>query len=96
MYGDLTNQEGGEAWRGFTVEGTLRLGDRYPLGRAARRLERRLHAVALRLCGQEVAGRSWAVLVHFPNASNAVGLQAVYLARTRDGWRVWHARRLGG
>ena len=95
LYSNLTNQDGGEAWRGFVLAGTLALGDQYPPGTAPRRLERRLHAVALRLCGHEVADRSWVAFVHLPNASNAAGLQAVYLARTHDGWRAWHARRLG-
>jgi hypothetical protein len=43
----------------------------------------------LTLCGSQVAGRSWKVVMHDAKGINHRGVAAFYLVRRTSGWKVW-------
>ena len=71
----------------------FRLAAMFPLGRDAFApgLRRNRYLRIARLaCGEAIARRSWVVVIDMPNAPAAdLGLLALFLARTPDGWRAW-------
>jgi hypothetical protein len=80
--------------RDYTVWGALSLADRD----GGRQVElgfprAELVKTARRACGSKVAQRSWAVVVDFPFAADALfGTHVIYLARSRAGWWFWYDR----
>jgi hypothetical protein len=77
-----------ESLQGFRVDAAFPLApDRFAPGLRRRDYLR----VAREACGDAVAQRSWVVVIDMPAASAAsLGLMAVFLSRTADGWRAWH------
>jgi hypothetical protein len=54
-------------------------------------LNRRRYLNVAARCGTKVARRSWVAVLSFPRAPDASFVPAVaYLARTREGWRLWY------
>ena len=80
--------ESADALRRFRLAAAM-----FPLGRDAFApgLRRNRYLRIARLaCGEAIARRSWVVVIDMPNAPAAdLGLLALFLARTPDGWRAW-------
>ena len=78
-----------ETLRGYRVAAA------FPLARdkSAPGLRRREYLRAARAgCGEDVARRSWVVVLDEPAAPAAdLGLEALFLVRTAEGWRAWYS-----
>lgn len=86
-YGDMTNQSGRGAWRGYDVAAEFWLGWHNSRGRIYPQLYRRS---ALRACGARVADSSWVVIIEFPRSQTAVyGTSAAYITRAARGLVIW-------
>lgn len=61
-----------------------------------RRSSRYYSDLAERLCGTEVALRSWLVVLYFPTSQSAARAEVFeFYAKTRSGWKVWYADTAG-
>jgi hypothetical protein len=91
FFGDMTNQQGPGAWRGYHIEsmfsldvGTFDLSSRPP------HFWDRARHYAQRRCGRRTASRSWAAVVSFPNAGSArYGDFVLFAAKAHAKWRVY-------
>lgn len=91
VFGDMTNQQGGGAWKGYFV------GSMFSLAPGALEAMRhppaywgRAHHFAERRCSNQIADRSWAADVSFPNAGSArYGEFVLFAARAHGRWRVY-------
>jgi hypothetical protein len=85
-FGEMTNQAGPGAWRGYWPVAALSLNPAHADFTPVRAYRR----AAVAKCGLKVAARSWVVLIQFPDAASAQqGDGVAFLARTPAGWRIW-------
>jgi hypothetical protein len=86
-YGDMTNQQGRGAWRGYVVVSEFDLGwPRY----AGLTLPPTYRKSAVRACGARVASASWVVIIQFPRSQAAdLSTSAAYIVRTVRGLTIW-------
>ncbi len=92
VYADMSAQGERNAWRDYSVLAVFSLDLESSHGGpvAWRRALRRYREVARTVCGRTVARRSWVALLRFPRAANALAGEGVaFLAKSRDGWRIW-------
>ena len=83
----MTNQEGGDAWRGYTVISEFDLG--WPLY-AGLTYPQPYRRSAVRACGSRVADRSWVVIIQFPRSQAAdLSTSAAHIVRTPHGLTIW-------
>jgi hypothetical protein len=86
-YGNMTNQLGEKAWRGYVVVSEFNLGWPRWMGLTYPQTYRRS---AVHACGARVADASWVVIIQFPR-SQALDLStsAAYIVRTDRGLTIW-------
>ena len=86
-YGNMTNQQGGGAWRGYVVVSEFNLGWPRWAGLTYPQTYRRS---AVRACGSRVANASWVVIIQFPRSQAAdLSTSAAYIVRTARGLAIW-------
>jgi hypothetical protein len=91
VYGAMTNQRGGNAWRGYLIEEMVSLAPTFPVWPEVRRLR----GAATRRCGQRAADAAWAVRLAFPRAQTIPASKSVaYFVHERKGWRFWFRKDL--
>jgi hypothetical protein len=92
IYAAMSAQGERNAWRDHAVVAVFSLDIEATHGAPAgwRPALLRYREAARIACGATVARRSWVSLLRFPRAANALaGEGVVFLARSRDGWRIW-------
>jgi hypothetical protein len=86
-YGNMTNQQGRGAWRGYVVVSEFNLGWPRYAGLTYPPAYRRS---AVRACGARVADMSWVVILQFPRSQAAdLSTSAAYIVRTAQGLTIW-------
>lgn len=92
LFGDMTNQQGRGAWKGYYISAMFSLNRAVAFIPAPRppAFFNRARYFARRKCGSRVARRSWAALVLFPNAGSArYGDFVIYAAKAGGRWHAW-------
>jgi len=79
------NSQGSRAWPHAEVAGAVAMAKRLYAPQPP------LRALALRLCGTNVADASWVIFLRFPECQMPCSEDTAIAARTTHGWVIWYS-----